>query len=320
MEEESTPIEQNAHQCRVPHCNEIEAFCWGGRFEITTILSPFRNEGVKIYQAYDHLCQKVIDLKIGIHTSAKSLLFNEFKVLSMISGIFETNRGVPGVLFEGVDNNGHRLLALEPLGPSLREYSSLYSEMKHRRVAVSRIMKLGINLLHTIRDLHSLGFVHGFICPSTISCKRGDPEKAWLTSFYYAREYNGLQSAAIQNELRVVVGRTRTKFSSFAVQTGQIYGPRDDLESLGYVLVFLLQGSLPWYEVSEEFTEDTMVSCLDVAAKMVSLNFLDKDVSVWMAEYLRYLRKLEHDRRPCYNFLESCLYKILSHAQSNVSV
>jgi hypothetical protein len=55
---------------------------------------------------------------------------------------------------------------------------------------------------------------------------------------------------------RSLVGTTR--YSSINTHMGIEQGRRDDLESIGYLLVYLIKGILPWQKVKGQSKEDKM--------------------------------------------------------------
>ena len=66
---------------------------------------------------------------------------------------------------------------------------------------------------------------------------------------------------------------------------------RDDLESLGYMLIYFSLGSLPWRE--SRYEEATI---LELKEKIVH----DKNLPNILREYLSYIRKIEFKEKPKY--------------------
>jgi casein kinase 1 len=96
---------------------------------------------------------------------------------------------------------------------------------------------------------------------------------------------------------------------------------RDDIESLGYVLVYFLRGSLPWWRTDSaenndmpawnwEDYEDTEYNRLVGTKISVSPEELCQGLPDEFATYLRYCRELEFDERPDYSYLRGLFQKL----------
>ena len=79
---------------------------------------------------------------------------------------------------------------------------------------------------------------------------------------------------------------------------------RDDLESLGYVLIYLLRGSLPW----QSSEQSRRLNYKAVLKKKRDLINLCKSLPSEFAVYLRYTRSLEFNEKPDYAYLRSLFH------------
>jgi casein kinase I family protein HRR25 len=68
---------------------------------------------------------------------------------------------------------------------------------------------------------------------------------------------------------------------------------RDDLESLGYMLVCFFMGKLPWHELNK----NNLI--LEMKEKMTH----SKNISSVFLDYFTYVKNLEFEERPDYLFL-----------------
>ena len=88
---------------------------------------------------------------------------------------------------------------------------------------------------------------------------------------------------------------------------------RDDLEAIGYLLVYLAKGSLPWQSSMADKKKDDNTPISETKFKM-PIDELCKGCDSALAEYLKYCKKLKFDETPDYKrirkmFLESLYSK-----------
>lgn len=77
---------------------------------------------------------------------------------------------------------------------------------------------------------------------------------------------------------------------------------RDDLESLGYVLVYFLHGSLPWQglKATSEKQKDTLIK---EKKHSLTAEALCKGLPGAFASYINHVRSLDFNERPDYAYL-----------------
>lgn len=89
-------------------------------------------------------------------------------------------------------------------------------------------------------------------------------------------------------------------FASIHSHLGCELGRRDDLESLAYILIYFLRGSLPWQGLELEPCD------LIVESKQATLaHVLCQGLPVQLCTFLEYSRSLSFDSKPDYDYLHN---------------
>ena len=99
------------------------------------------------------------------------------------------------------------------------------------------------------------------------------------------------------------------RYASINTHLGIEQSRRDDLEYLGYVLVYFLRGELPWQgmkaKTMKEKYEKIMEKKISTPVDSLSKGFPDEFVT-----FINYTRDLKFDDRPDYGFLKRLLKTI----------
>jgi len=95
------------------------------------------------------------------------------------------------------------------------------------------------------------------------------------------------------------------RYASINALAGIELTRRDDLESLAYVLVYFLRGSLPWQGISGD-TKHKHTQVLEMK-KMVSPKELCEGLPPQFETFLSYARTLEFSQKPNYQYLRDLL-------------
>lgn len=85
-------------------------------------------------------------------------------------------------------------------------------------------------------------------------------------------------------------------FASIHSHFGQELGRRDDLESLAYILIYFLRGSLPWQNLNEE---DSLLKI----KQQITAHELCHGFPVEFLNFLTYTCSLSFDDKPDYSYL-----------------
>jgi hypothetical protein len=90
---------------------------------------------------------------------------------------------------------------------------------------------------------------------------------------------------------------------------------RDDLESLAYVLIYLMQGSLPWQSTTGKLTTDL----LNIRTE-ITPSILCKGLPAEFEVFLNYTRSLEFKQKPDYQYLRDLFSCLRESDDNNVDI
>ncbi len=112
-------------------------------------------------------------------------------------------------------------------------------------------------------------------------------------------------------EGKKLIGTAR--YASVHTHTGLEQSRRDDLECLGYSLLYLLKGSLPWQGLMIEDKPKKYARILKLKLEL-GVDELCKDLPIEFARYMYYCRELQFESKPDYTQLRSqfkeCLQRL----------
>ena len=100
------------------------------------------------------------------------------------------------------------------------------------------------------------------------------------------------------------------RYASINTHLGIEQSRRDDLEAIGYVLMYFLRGSLPWQGLRVDKKEDRYKKIYekkrDTSAEELCSGFPEEFV-----EYVKYTRRLDFESDPDYNYLRSLFKSVM---------
>lgn len=110
------------------------------------------------------------------------------------------------------------------------------------------------------------------------------------------------------------------RYSSINAQSGFELSRRDDLESLSYILIYFLRGSLPWQDLPGSMKRKQTLM-LDMK-KAITPQILCEGLPVefeFILDHARFAaRKLKFEQRPNYRYLRGLVRKLLSKQEPTV--
>ena len=137
----------------------------------------------------------------------------------------------------------YNILIMELLGPNLEELR-VYCDGKF---SLQTTLMLADQMLARLEHVHNNYYLHRDLKPNNFSIGVDSRINVlYLIDFGLAMTYRDRDTNAhicFKNK-REITGTIR--FASVNAHHGMEQSRRDDLESLGYVLIYLIRGSLPW--------------------------------------------------------------------------
>lgn len=125
---------------------------------------------------------------------------------------------------------------------------SLDNILEKRCINVISMKRIAYQIVVKLKKIHEKGYVHRDLKPENILIGNAEnPHEMFLVDFGLASLFKKTATEA----RKMYIGEIGTlKFCALASHLLFEQFPKDDLESLGYVLIFLVNKKVPWSNIS----------------------------------------------------------------------
>eukprot|EP00927_Polykrikos_kofoidii_P082756 TRINITY_DN830_c0_g1_i3.p1 TRINITY_DN830_c0_g1~~TRINITY_DN830_c0_g1_i3.p1 ORF type:complete len:256 (-),score=45.67 TRINITY_DN830_c0_g1_i3:44-772(-) len=194
-------------------------------------------------------------------------------------------------------------MVIDLLGPSLEDLFSFCN----RKLSLKTVLMLADQMINRVEYVHAKNFIHRDIKPDNFLIGLGKKaNQVHIIDFGLAKKYRDPKT---QQHIPYREGKNLTgtaRYASVNTHLGIEQSRRDDLEAIGYVLMYFNRGSLPWQglkanakkEKYEKIMEKKMSTPIEVLCKHFPCEFVT---------YLNYCRSLRFEDRPDYAYLRRLL-------------
>ena len=297
------------------------------------ILSYSLKENIEV------ILKKVIEVKDKKKLKEKKLhLYNELKTYQTLLDISNTmdltgTKSIPQLEIQGLprfygfgDKDDNCYLIQDFLGPNL---SQLLNYCGRNKFTLGTVCLLAMQILNRIEYIHKRHFLHRDIKPENILI--GNEENTniiYLIDFGLAKRFKDNKT---NQHIPYKEGRKFPEFSkgenisetirfaSINSHLGIEQSRRDDLMSIGYILIYLLKGFLPWQGIEADNSSNKIAQ---ITQKKIQIpnDILCNGLPNEFLHYLNYCKNLKFEERPDYDFLKGLFGRLLGLVITNFSL
>lgn len=233
-----------------------------------------------IYIAENYRTKEKVAIKIETIQPDINLLKNEARIYQYLLG----TPGIPNVKWYGKDETNYYMV-IQLLGKSLDQLL-----IEKTKFSLKLTLQIGVQLLHLLKGIHEKGLVHRDIKPDNflLGTNTKQSKQLFLIDFGLCKPYLHADKHMEMKHTSSLIG-SLTYASLHAHQHIEL-SRRDDLESLGYMLLYFSLGNLPWKKTIRE--SEIIKQKTDIVH--------DGRVAYVLRDFIIYIRKLEFEERPNY--------------------
>ena len=256
-----------------------------------------------IFQGKNIINKELVAIKTEADKKQIKLLESEAYFLFYLK-----NFGIPEVKSFGIYKN-YKVLVETLLGDDLVKLFN-----KHKKMNMKDFCMIFIQLIDRLEYIHSKYIIHRDIKPENIMFDLETKKIIYLIDFGLAKKY---RSSKTKKHISYSVPNILTgseRYCSINVMNGVEQSRRDDLESAGYVMIYLSSKKcLPWIQ--------TKIKSLSLKErfnyiKKIKNETTDEKLCEYLPKafcyYMKYVKKLRFEEDPDYDYLRGLFIDLLT--------
>ena len=239
-------------------------------------------------------------IKMENKSKEQGLLELEATIMSYLKG-----PNIPFIKSYGYSGD-FNVLVMQLLDKSLEDLINKYNTFSIKTVAI-----LGYQMVNILQYIHDRHIIHRDIKPDNfVMGAQEDNAKLYILDFGLAKKYRSSRTLVQYPYVKKKKLTGTARYASIHALEAYEQSRRDDLESVGYVLMYFLRGNLPWQGLKVRSKEDRYKKILE-KKKETSSQDLCKDFPHEFFEYVDYSKNLEYEENPDYDFLRQKFLDVL---------
>ena len=258
----------------------------------------------KVYKA-EHNGEEYA-IKMENKSKDQGLLEIEASIMSYLKG-----PNIPSIKSYGYSGN-YNVLVMELLDKSLEDLFNKYLKFSIKTTAM-----LGYQMVSILQYIHDRHIIHRDIKPDNfVMGANKHNDRLYLLDFGLAKKYRSSRTLKQYPYIKKKKLTGTARYASIHALEAYEQSRRDDLESVGYVLMYFLRGDLPWQGLKIKSKEDRYKKILEKKID-TSSEELCKGFPHEFYEYVEYTKKLEYTENPDYDKLKNLFLQVINDLNDN---
>ncbi|CAN7090394.1 unnamed protein product [Brassica rapa subsp. narinosa] len=249
----------------------------------------------EIYLGTDVQTNEEVAIKLESVKTAHPQLSYESRIYRVVQG----GTGIPNIKWFGAEGD-YNVLVMDLLGPSLEDLFGYCS----RKFTLKTVLMLADQMINRLEFIHSKSYLHRDIKPDNFLMGLGRrSNQVYIIDFGLAKKFrdSSTHRHIPYRENKSLIGTPR--YASLNTHLGIEQSRRDDVESLGYILMYFLMGSLPWQGLKAG-NKKQKYDKISEKKVSTSIETLCRGHPTEFASYFHYCRSLRFDDKPDYAYLK----------------
>ncbi|XP_023641606.1 casein kinase 1-like protein 5 isoform X2 [Capsella rubella] len=249
----------------------------------------------EIYLGTDVQTNEEVAIKLESVKTAHPQLAYESRIYKVLQG----GTGIPNMKWYGIEGD-YNVLVMDLLGPSLEDLFGYCN----RKFSLKTVLMLADQMINRLEFIHSKSYLHRDIKPDNFLMGLGRrANQVYIIDYGLAKKYrdSSTHRHIPYRENKSLIGTPR--YASLNTHLGIEQSRRDDVESLGYILMYFLKGSLPWQGLKAG-NKKQKYDKISEKKVSTSIETLCRGHPTEFASYFHYCRSLRFDDKPDYAYLK----------------
>jgi serine/threonine protein kinase len=255
-----------------------------------------------VYIGYNKDTKEKVAIKREVKSNGSYTIRHEYELIKEIEKANGTKDKLNiSPVIDFIEDKKYYYLIMKKMNYNLNDIKKQVSNLD-----LESICSIGKSAITILEKIHKSNIIHRDLKPDNFMVDK-DFKNLYIIDFGLSKKYvkeNGEHIKYKTNKSPTGTLRYMSVYTNIGIESSR----RDDLISLGYVLIYLIKGELPWQNVVIE-DKNEKIAEVGKIKKLTKLRDICGDLPENMYKYLKYCYKLKFEEKPdyekCRMFLEN---------------